>query len=96
VTSSPNPIRSLQEFFSSIPEFARRSRENPNAFMRQEHASTGVSIAVNSSGRDLEDFGQFLGGTGKSPHALEDPKLANNQQFIEASRTPAVPDRTPE
>jgi hypothetical protein len=40
---------------------------------------------MNSSGRDLEDFGQFLGGHSKIAQRLsQDPKLANNQQFIDS------------
>ncbi len=77
----------LQEFLQQHPGIRQEVSENPNAFMRQEQRfdRREDNRGMNSSGRDLEDFGQFLVGHSKIAQRLsQDPKLANNQQFIDS------------
>jgi phage-related protein len=77
----------LQEFLQQHPGIRQEVSENPNAFMRQEQRfdRREDNRGMNSSGRDLEDFGQFLGGHSKIAQRLsQDPKLANSQQFIDS------------
>src|SRR3984893_17217733 len=71
----------LQEFLQQHPGIRQEVSENPNAFMRQEQRfdRSEDNRGMHSSGRDLEDFGQFLGGHSKIAQRLsQDPKLANN------------------
>jgi len=68
----------LQEFLQQHPGIREEVAENPNAFMRQEQR-----FDRREDGRELADFGQFLGGHSKIAQQLSrDPQLANNQQFI--------------
>jgi phage-related protein len=70
----------LQEFLQQHPGIREEFAENPNAFMRQEQR-----FDRREDGRDLADFGQFLGGHSKMAQQLSrDPRLANNQQFIDS------------
>jgi phage-related protein len=70
----------LQEFLQQHPGIREEVAENPNAFMRQEQR-----FDRREDGRDLADFGQFLGGHSKMAQELSrDPRLANNQQFIDS------------
>jgi len=77
----------LQEFLQQHPGIRQEVSENPNAFMRQEQRfdRREDNRGMNSSGRDLQDFGQFLGGHSKIAQQLsQDPRLANDQQFIDS------------
>ena len=69
----------LQEFLQQHPGIREDFAENPNAFMRQEDR-----FDRREDGRKLAGFEQFLGSHSTIAQQLaRDPKLANNQQFID-------------
>jgi phage-related protein len=70
----------LQEFLQQHPGIREEFAENPNAFLRQEE-----HFDRHEDSRELAGFGQFLASHSTIAQQLSrDPRLANNQQFIDS------------